>query len=124
MTGYEVTIKEVSKELTAKERIMLKDTTDCIKLDKATQEAPVIIDVDFYAELEIHNEKAEDKDYANYVVVAKDGQRYVTGSQSFWSSFLNIYEEMKNESEPWSIKAYRMASKNRQGKDFITCSII
>lgn len=124
MTGYEVTIKEASKELTAKERIQLKDTTGAIKLDKATQVEEVTIDVDFYAELEIHNEKAEDKDYANYVVVDKNGNKYVTGSTSFWSSFINIYNEMKDEKEPWSIKAYRLPSRNREGKDFITCSVI
>lgn len=124
MVGYEVTIKETSKTLTAKERIQLKDTTDAIKLDKATQEADVIIDVDYYAELEIHNEKSDDKDYANYVIVAKNGNRYVTGSPSLWSSFINIFKEMENETEAWSIKVYRMPSKNREGKDFLTCSVI
>lgn len=124
MVGYEVKIVECSKELSAKERLQIKDTTDAIKLDKATQIEPVEIDVDFFAELSVHNEKSEDKDYPCYVVVAKDGTRYTTGSQSFYSAFRNIYDEMCNESEPWSIKAYRMASKNREGKDFITCSLI
>lgn len=124
MTGYEVKIVETSKELTPKERIQLKDTTDAIKLDKATQEADVIIDVDFFAELAVHNEKAEDKDYPTYVVVDKSGARYITGSQSFWSAFRNIYDEMVDSNEAWSLKAYRMPSKNRQGKDFITCSVI
>lgn len=124
MTGYEVKIVETSKELSAKERIQLKDTTDAIKLDKATQCSDVEIDVDYYAELSVHNEKTDDKDYANYVIVDKSGGRYVTGSPSFWSSFKNIFEEMKEETEPWKLKAYRMPSKNREGKDFITCSII
>lgn len=124
MVGYEVKIVECSKELSAKERLQLKDTTGAIKLDKATSVEPVIIDVDFYAELSIHNEKSEDKDYPTYVVVDKNGDRYVTGSQSFYSSFRGIYDEMCNESEPWSIRAYRMPSKNREGKDFITCSLI
>ena len=124
MTGYEVTIVETSKELSAKERIQLKDTTYAVKLDKATQVEAVEIDVDYYAVLSIHNEKAEDKDYANYVIVDKSGERYVTGSPSFWSSFMNIFNEMENETEPWTLKVYRMPSKNREGKDFITCSII
>lgn len=124
MTGYEVTIVETSKELSAKERIQLKDTTNAVKLDKATQVEAVEIDVDYYAVLSIHNEKAEDKDYANYVIVDKSGERYVTGSPSFWSSFMNIFDEMENETDPWKLKVYRMPSKNREGKDFITCSII
>lgn len=121
---YSVTVSETSKELTAKERIQIKDTTDAIRLDEATKENAVMIDVDFYAVLNIHNEKSDDKEYTTYVIVDKDGQRYTTGSPSFWSSFMNIYEEMKNESESWAIKAYRMPSKNRAGKDFITCSLI
>lgn len=124
MTGYEVKIVETSKELSAKERIQLKDTTDAIKLDRATQADSVEIDVDYYAELSIHNEKSEDKDYASYVIVDKSGERYVTGSPSFWTSFMNIFNEMANETEPWTLKVYRMPSKNREGKDFITCSII
>lgn len=124
MTGYKVEIVETSKELSAKERIQLKDTTDAIKLDKATQVDSVEIDVDYYAELSIHNDKADDKDYANYVIVDKLGARYVTGSPSFWSAFRNIFDEMATESEPWKLKVYRMPSKNREGKDFITCSLI
>lgn len=123
MTGYEVKIVETSKELSAKERVQLKDTTDAVKLDKATQVEEVIIDVDFFAELAIHNEKSEDKDYKNYVVVDKNGTRYVTGSDSFWSSFRNIVDEMDGETD-WAIKAYQMPSKNREGKSFITCSVV
>lgn len=124
MTGYDVTIVSASKELSSKERIQLKDTTDVIKLDKATSIEAVVIDVDYYAELAIHNEKSDDKDYANYIIVGKDGKRYITGSPSFWSSFINIMKEMVNETEAWALKVYRMPSKNREGKDFITCSVI
>lgn len=124
MTGYSVEVVETSRELTGKQKIQLKDTTDCVRLDKATQEGAVLIDVDFYAELHIHNERSDDKDYKNYVVVGKDGTRYVTGSESFWSSFRNIYDDMEADGEEWQLKVYRMPSKNRQGKDFITCSIV
>lgn len=124
MTGYSVEVAETSRELTGKQKIQLKDTTDCVRLDKATQEGAVLIDVDFFAELHIHNEKSEDKDYKNYVVVDKDGTRYVTGSESFWSAFRNIFDDMEETGEEWQLKVYRMPSKNRQGKDFITCSIV
>lgn len=126
MEGYSTVIRECSKELTAKQRIQLKDTTDTIKLDAATQETEegVMIDPEFFAILDVHNEKSDNKDYTVYVIVDKDGQRYVTGSESFWSSFMEIYNEMKNETEPWAIKVYRMPSKKREGKDFITCSVI
>ena len=125
-TDYSVTVKEVSKELTHKERVQITDLTDCVKLDTATQEGPVLIDLDYYAVLEIHNEKSTDKDYENYVVADKNGTRYSTGSKSFFNNLVDIYEEMEDseDDEVWQIKAYRKPSKNRQGKDFITCSIV
>jgi hypothetical protein len=123
MTGYSVEIKEASKELSAKERIKIKDTTNAIKLDEATQEANVIIEPEMFAVLAIHNEKADDKDYENYIIIDKNGDKYVTGSQSFWTSFMDIYNEMKIETESWGITAFRHESKNYKGKSFITCSI-
>lgn len=124
MEGYSVSIAEVSKELTAKERIKIKDTTDAIKLDEATQASEVVIELDFFAILNIHNEKSDNKDYKNYVLVDKNGNKYVTGSESFFTSFKSIYDEMKNENEAWSVKAYRVPSKNYKGKDFLTCAIM
>ena len=123
-TDYSVTVKDVSKELTHKERVQITDLTDCVKLDAATQEGPVLIDLDYYAVLEIHNEKSEDKDYENYVIADKNGTRYSTGSKSFFNNLVDIYDEMMDSDEEWQIKAYRKPSKNRQGKDFITCSIV
>ena len=124
MTGYSVSIKEVSRELTRKQRIQLKDTTDAIKLDEATQIEPVIIKPDMWAVLGIHNEKSENPDYDNYMVIDTEGHKYVTGSKSFWSSYMDIWEEMKDDTEDWELKIYRSPSKNYKGKDFITCSII
>ena len=123
MNGYSVSIKESSRELTAKQRVALKDTTSAIKLDEATQVEPVTINVDMYAVLAIHNEKSENPDYDNYIVVDKNGTKYVTGSASFWSSFMDIFTELEGEDEAWTLKVYRVPSKNYKGKDFITCSI-
>lgn len=123
MNGYSVQIKEVSKELRAKERIALKDTTNAVKLDGATMEGPVSINPEMWAVLAIHNEKSPNPDYDNYVVIDKDGTKYVTGSASFWSSFMDIFNEMEGEAEEWGVRVYRSPSKNYQGKDFITCSI-
>ena len=124
MTGYSVEIKETSRELTAKQRIALKDTSDAFKLDIACDENAIIIEPVDYAVLAIHNEKSDNVDYENYVIIDKNGDKYVTGSASFWSSFMNIYNEMQGEEEPWSIKAYKLDSKNYKGKKFLTCSII
>lgn len=124
MNGYSVDIKMSSRELSAKERVAIKDTGTCIRLDEATKNDKVTIIPSFYCVLNIHNEKSADKDYENYIIVDKDGVKYVTGSESLWSSFINIATEMEGEEEEWGIEVYRMPSKNYSGKDFITCSII
>lgn len=124
MTGYSVSIAKASKELTAKERIQLKDTTSAMKLDEVTQTESITINPVLYAELDIHNDMSDNKDYKNYIVVDADGTKYVTGSDSFWTSFMDIAKEMENETEEWAINVYRMPSKNYKGKEFITCSIV
>lgn len=124
---YSVLISEVSQELTAKERIMLKDTTNAIKLDELTQETDekVIISPAIYAVLDIHNEKSEqNKDYKNFIIIDKTGKKYVTSSESFWNSFMDIANEMAGETEEWSIEVYRVPSKNFKGKEFLNCSIM
>ena len=127
MTNYSVKVVESSKELTKKETVMFKDLSDAIILSEFIDEhdGAIIIDVEAYVELAIHNEKAKDeqnKDYTNYVVVDKNGTRYYTGSESFWSSFMNIWNEMNDSTEEWSLKVYKKQSKGK--KDFITCSVM
>ena len=122
---YEVKIKSTSKELTARERVMLKDTRNAIKLDEAVGETPLVISPDYYAVLDVHNEKSkEDKDFENYVVVDTDGNKYVTGSTSFFEAFTEIVEEMGGTGEEYQIEIYKLDSKNYKGKQFITCSIV
>lgn len=124
MEGYSVNIREVSRNITAKERVMLKDTTNAISLDEATQGAKFVFEPDYYAVLDVHNEKSEDKDYVKYVIVDKAGTKLVTGSESFFTSFKSIMDEMDGCDEEFSIEAYRMPSKNYKGKEFITCSVV
>lgn len=124
MEGYSVKITHCSKELTAKERVQLKDTTNAIQLDDVTKESAFVFDPAFYATLEVHNEKSEDKDYRKYVIVDKNGTKLVTGSESFITAFREIMDEMEGSNEEFSIEAYRVPSKNYKGKEFITCSIV
>ena len=123
MKDYEVKIAGSSHELTARERLMYKDTSNAVRLDEATAKGAIVITPVAYAVLEIHNEKGDDKDYNNYVVVDSEGNKYVTGSSSFWKAFEDIWDEMSGENEPFEIEIYRLESKNYKGKQFITCSI-
>lgn len=126
MEGYSVKIQNASKNLSAKERVAIKDTTNAIPLDEATQQGKVVIEPDFYVELSVHNEKSEDKDYTKFVVVDKSGNKYVTGSESFITAFKDILDEMADseEEEEFGVEVYRMPSKNYKGKEFLTCSIV
>jgi hypothetical protein len=125
-TTYNVQIAEASKELTVKERIQLKDTSGALGLNEATDTEAVIIDVDFYATLDVHNEKAQgDKDYKQYILVDKSGQRYATSSTSFWNTFIGIADEVSDAGlEEFAVKVYKKPSKNYKGKSFITCSLV
>ena len=124
MEGYSVSVIESSKELSAKERVACKDTAGCTGLDDATRLDDVIIEPDFWVRLSVHNEKSMDKDYEKFIIVAKDGTRYVTGSESFVSAFMDIVSEMDGTGEEYAIKVHRMPSKNYSGKEFLTCSIV
>lgn len=120
---YEAKIVGTSMNLTAKERVMYKDVQSCVKIDQATQVEPLMVNVKGYVELEINNDKATPTTYSNYVIIDQSGDRYVTGSASFWSAFKNIWDEMAEVNEPWTLKIYRLPSKKRQDKEFITCAV-
>lgn len=128
MEGYSVSIRETSKQLSAKERIKVKDTTQAISLDDVTQQGDFILYPDAYVILDVHNEKAKEgnsKDYVKYIVIDKAGAAYATGSESFFTSLKSIMEEMEAEApdEEYSVTVYRRESKNYKGKTFITCGI-
>ena len=126
MEGYKAVVARASKELSAKEKIMLKDMSDAIKLDDEVKEQALVIKPDFYAIINVHNEKSDTKDYTKIVLVDKtSGNKYTTGSMPFITTFENIMEEMEDAGEEdFELKVYAKESKNYKGKYFITCSII
>lgn len=124
MEGYSTRIIEASKELSKKETVMLKDTSDCIKLDEALKDGAITFKPSYYAVVEVHNEKSDNKDYRVYVVADEVGNKYVTSSDSFFESFKDIYSDMYGSDEDWLLKVFKLDSKNYTGRQFITCSII
>ena len=125
MADYKATVEGASWEMSAREKLRYTDFTDVIQIDEATQAGDIIIDVDKWVVVMVHNEKSDTIDYKKYVIIDKEGQVYVTGSERFWRSFIAIYEVMSDEEETvYSIKVYRRESKNYKGKDFLTCRII
>ena len=127
MEGYKVEIIHSTKELTVREKIRIKDLSNAIQLDDATQqEGNIVIDFDYYVILMVHNEFSKDeKVYNKYVIVDKSGNKFVTGSESFMNSLEGIVDEMADAGETdFEIEVYRKDSKNYTGKQFLTCTIV
>ena len=127
MEGYSVKIREASRDLTAKEKIALKDYSNAVALDTALNETDVFtISPTAYVILDVHNEKSkQDKDYVKYVIIDSAGNKFVTGSESFFTSFKDIFETMAAEApgEEYSIDVLKKPSQNYKGKSFITCAL-
>lgn len=123
---YKASIIEASKEFTPKERIAIKDTSNGIQLDAELEgDATLLITPKAWAIIEIENDKAKEKKYTKYVVIDSANNTYVTGSESFWRAFRDIYDEMSEyPDEEYQIEVCRKPSKNYSGKYFITCSIV
>ncbi len=123
MANFKVNITASNKELTAKQRIQLKDTADAISLNDVTKDGAFILTPVVWAKLHVSLETdVTSKEYDQIVIVGEDGQKYCTGSDSFIRSFIDICEEMEGEEEEWAVKVFRLPSKNYSG-DFLTCTI-
>ena len=126
---YSATIRETSMELTKKEKIAFKDLSDAYSLDSiVTESDDKIITPVGYVIIDVHNEKSDNKDYTKFVIIDDNGNKYVTGSESFFDSFIDIWCDMIGEDEKpeedFEIKIYKKPSKNFSGKSFLTCSIV
>ena len=129
MEGYSVNIIKSSKDLTAREQISAKDFSNAVGLDTelTDENSKVIISPAAYLILGVHNEHSKnDKDYKKYLIIDTAGNKFVTGSESFFTAFLDIFEAMESfaPGEEYQIEVYKKPSKNYQGKHFLTCSIL
>ncbi len=126
MEGFTSRIVDSNRNLSKKEQVKLKALDDCVQLDSVVtgHEDSLLIDVDYYAIVEVHNENSKkDKDYTKLIIVDKDGTKYVTGSAPFMSSFKDIMQEMSDSDEEWQLKAFRRPSANYPDRDFFSCTI-
>lgn len=122
MDNFKATIRESSKQLTAREKLKYMDTQLSTNLSEVTDE--IIITPDFYVVVDVHNESSEDIDYVQYHVIDKDGTDYYTGSDSFWRAFKTIFDTMLGEEEEYQIRVFQRESANYKGKYFISCAIV
>ena len=127
--NYSATITESSRELTPKERVMFKDLANAQNLNEFAKESiasgsKAVITVTDYAIVSVHNEASEDKDYLIYLLIDNEGNKYYTGSVSFWNKFMDIYKEMSTVYEDWAIELSLVPSRKYAGKEALTCSLV
>ena len=125
---YEANITSSLRELTAREKIVYKNV-DGQKLNEIiNNDNPSIdLDVENIVELQVHNERSKgNNDYTVYVIDTKDGSRYRTGSETFYTKAKEIYRELQaaNELENgFVLRVFKTKSNNFDG-DFINCRLV
>ena len=121
---YTSEITESMKPLTGKEKVRFKDFTASKKLDEEVAEgSSLIIDLDNYIKVAVHNTKAENPDYNVYIIVDKNGTSYYTSSETLMRALEDVVKSMKDETEEWGIEVVKKPSNNFKGKFFLTCTV-
>lgn len=116
--GYSVKIYDCAREteLTAKEKIRIKDFTSFPKVDELLKRDTLFKPVNMIT-LDVHNESSENTDYKVYVIVIDVGDMYYTSSDSLAESLTDIlgeYEQLESEGE-WGVKIEEFKSKSNTG---------
>ena len=126
---YTADVTNSLKELTARQRIAVKDFSSAEKLnDIITADNPhFTIDVDNIIKVSVHNEQSKgNSDYDVVIIIDKDGKKYRTGSETAYTSALEIYRELEAANEldgGFTLDFYKVKSNNFDG-DFIKCNLI
>ena len=113
-------ISYCNTDLNVKEKIQFKNLNDSESIN--TLENGTTLTVDKWGLLQIHNEKLDDPDYQNVVLVTPEGNKYHTSSNSFFMAIDDIQNELDEAGEKgaFDIKIVKKQSKNNSGQ-FITC---
>lgn len=124
---YNVSIVADSGNLSKKDLLNLKGRLHENKLEMIMRDVDtsVIITPRGYAKLHITNMNAKPghaTEFEVLVVVADEGN-FSTGSQTFAETFIDIYNAMKDETEPWAIGIDKIPSNNYTGKYFYSCHV-
>lgn len=102
---------------------------DDIVAEDGTKEA---LDITGYVECHVHNDKSDTPEYDKLVLIGKDGELYITGSDSFKRGFIEIFEALTDDfvedgiapqDRLYPILAFKSPSKNIKGKTFLCCAV-
>lgn len=126
---YKVTVGLSKKELTAREKIAMKNFGSfALSLDRFLDEqenGEITIPVDNITCLGVDNLKAENPHYQVYVITSGD-KHYYTSSKSLKNALDDIIDELADaqDTDPWSVRIFKKDSNNYKGKKFITCTLV
>lgn len=125
MSEFKSEIITASKDLTVIEAIKLKDLGDAENINGIVDAAGSLdINVKMFATIHVHNERSDDKDYKQLVIMADDGRKYYTGSKSFMEAFEALSDDLAdNDIFEFTIHCFGRESKNYKGRYFLTCSL-
>lgn len=127
--NYTANVTTSLKDLTARQRIAVKDFSAAEKLnDVITTDNPhFTIDVDNIIKVSVHNEQSKgNTDYDVIIIIDKNGNKYRTGSETAYTSALEIYRELEAANELDGgivLDFYKVKSNNFDG-DFIKCNLV
>lgn len=132
---YEVTITGSSLEkIRGTERLRYTNFAGMVQLDDIISDDGVktALDITGYVECHVHNDKSDTAEYDKLVLIAKDGELYLTGSDSFKRGFIEIFEALTDDfvedgiapqDRVYPILAFKAPSKNIKGKTFLCCAV-
>ena len=106
----------------------MKQLDDIVAEDGTKEE----LDITGYVQCHVFNEKSDTPEYNKLVLIGKDGQLFLTGSDSFTRGFLEIHEALTQDfiedgvapaDRVYPILAFKSPSKNVKGKTFLCCAV-
>ena len=123
--NYNAHVESSWKDLTAREKFILKDVSAAMPLDEeVSPDEGVIVTVSNYVRVAVHNEKSDSKDYVVNIIVDPEGNTYRTGSDSFANAMEDIRDYMSDEGlDEVEVRIYKKESPNYKGKHFITATL-
>lgn len=127
--NYSVELEYSSREISKREFVKFKEFADCKSIDEISSineenNEKTLINVSDIFGFKIHNEASENKDYRSFIVVDKDGTKYITSSETFFIKVTDIYEDLKDDGDDIVISVIRKESSNYKGQDFLTCVLV
>ena len=127
MDEYSVKLVKASRELNGRDEIRFKNFSAMTPLDSLVSNDKEVAHITptAYAQFDVHNELAENKDYTQFIIEADDGNIYKTGSGAFFSRFREIFDTMKqyDPDEVFSISVIKRPSQRYKGKYILLCQL-